>query len=50
MAGTQRLNPLDASWLMVDSRDTPMHVAGLQIFSLPDDAPSDYLHKLLAHL
>jgi diacylglycerol O-acyltransferase len=50
MAGTQRLNPLDASWLMVDSHDTPMHVAGLQIFSLPDDAPSDYMHKLLAHL
>ena len=26
---TKTLNPLDASWLMVESRDTPMHVGGL---------------------
>ena len=30
-----RLKPLDASWLYVESRTTPMHVAGLNIFSLP---------------
>lgn len=42
-----RLNPLDASWLLVESRDTPMHVAGLMPFSLPDDAPADYLNTLM---
>lgn len=42
------LNPLDISWLMVESRDTPMHVGGLISFSLPDDAPADFLRQLLA--
>lgn len=42
------LNPLDASWLMVESRDTPMHVGGLLRFSLPADAAPDYLRKLMA--
>jgi WS/DGAT/MGAT family acyltransferase len=41
------LNPLDASWLMVESRDTPMHVGGLLRFSLPDDAPADFLKQLM---
>lgn len=42
------LNPLDASWLMVESRDTPMHVGGLLRFSLPDGAPPDFLGRLMA--
>lgn len=42
------LNPLDISWLMVESRDTPMHVGGLISFSLPEDAPADFLRRLLA--
>lgn len=50
MSGTKRLNPLDASWLAVDSTDTPMHVASLLIFSVPDDAPDDFVQKLVAHL
>ncbi|HWS25640.1 MAG TPA: wax ester/triacylglycerol synthase domain-containing protein, partial [Xanthomonadales bacterium] len=44
---TKSLNPLDASWLMVESRDTPMHVGGLLRFSLPADAPPDFLRKLM---
>lgn len=44
------LKPLDASWLYVESRTTPMHVAGLNIFSLPDDAPPDFLARLVAQL
>ena len=44
---TKTLNPLDASWLMVESRDTPMHVGGLLRFSLPADAPPDFLRKLM---
>jgi len=42
------LNPLDASWVMVESRATPMHVGGLIPFTLPDDAPADFLRQLLA--
>ena len=42
------LNPLDISWLMVESRETPMHVGGLIQFSLADDAPADFLRQLLA--
>jgi diacylglycerol O-acyltransferase len=44
----RRLKPLDAAWLYVDTPDTPMHVAGLQIFSLPEGAPPDYLSTLWA--
>jgi WS/DGAT/MGAT family acyltransferase len=45
---TRPLNPLDAAWLLVESRDTPMHVGGLIQFTLPDDAPADSLRALLA--
>ncbi len=47
---TQRLNPLDASWLLVESRDTPMHVAGLMPFSMPEDAPEEFLQHLMSDL
>ncbi|MGH8480844.1 MAG: WS/DGAT/MGAT family O-acyltransferase [Nevskiaceae bacterium] len=50
MPGTKRLNPLDSSWLAVDSIDTPMHVGSLLIFQLPDDARDDFAQKLFAHL
>ncbi|GAC1632990.1 MAG: wax ester/triacylglycerol synthase family O-acyltransferase [Nevskia sp.] len=45
-----RLKPLDASWLYVESRDTPMHVAGLNIFSLPKHAKPDFLRNLVAQV
>lgn len=47
---THPLNPLDISWTQVESRDTPMHVAGLMPFLLPEDAPPDYLRDLVADL
>jgi WS/DGAT/MGAT family acyltransferase len=47
---TRRLNPLDASWLFVEHRNTPMHVAGLIPFSPPADAPPDFLRNLIAEL
>jgi diacylglycerol O-acyltransferase len=50
MPGTKRLNPLDASWLAVDSVDTPMHVGSLLIFQVPDGAGDDFAQKLFAHL
>jgi diacylglycerol O-acyltransferase / wax synthase len=43
-----RLNPLDASWLYTESRETPMHVGALMPFRLPEDAPADFLRALMA--
>jgi WS/DGAT/MGAT family acyltransferase len=43
-----RLNPLDASWLYTESRETPMHVGALMPFKLPEGAPPDYLRQLMA--
>lgn len=41
-----RLSPLDAIWLMLESRDTPMHVGTLAIFTPPRGAGADYLSDL----
>ncbi len=41
----QRVSPVDAAWLALESRDTPMHVGGLFEFTLPPDAPEDYLQR-----
>jgi diacylglycerol O-acyltransferase / wax synthase len=46
----QRVSPVDAAWLAIESRDTPMHVGGLFEFTLPDDAPEDYLGRLFAQM
>jgi diacylglycerol O-acyltransferase / wax synthase len=43
-----RLNPLDASWLYTESRETPMHVGALMPFKLPKNAPPDFLRDLMA--
>jgi WS/DGAT/MGAT family acyltransferase len=43
----KRLATLDASWLVVESDDTPMHVGNLQIFSLPNNAPSTFIGDLV---
>jgi len=42
-----RLNPLDAAWIMTETRATPNHVGGLLIFTLPPRAPRDYLRRLM---
>lgn len=47
---TRKMNPLDASWLFVDSQRTPMHVGVLAIFSLPADASPDFIKNLFLHL
>lgn len=44
------LKPMDAAWLYVDTVDTPMQVGCLAIFSLPPDAPDDFLRDLFARL
>jgi diacylglycerol O-acyltransferase / wax synthase len=46
----KRLNMLDASWLLVESPETAMQVAGLQIFRLPKDAPGDFMQKFVSYL
>jgi len=40
------LNPLDTSWLILDSEDTPMHVGALMIFSAPDGAAASFTAQL----
>lgn len=44
---TKRLSPVDAAWLVLEGRDTPMHVGGLFEFTNPPDAPPDYLRREL---
>ncbi len=46
----KRLKPMDAAWLYVDTVDTPMQVACMAIFSVPDDAPEGFLRALVAQM
>lgn len=46
----KRMRTLDAAWLAVESDDTPMHVANLQIFSLPEDAPETFLRDMVTRM
>jgi WS/DGAT/MGAT family acyltransferase len=41
----RQVSPTDATWLLLESRDTPMHVGGLFEFTLPEDAAPDYLSQ-----
>jgi diacylglycerol O-acyltransferase / wax synthase len=45
-----RLNPLDASWIYTESRETPMHVGALMPFKLPDGAPKNFMRELMTEL
>jgi WS/DGAT/MGAT family acyltransferase len=47
---TRPLSPVDAAWLLLESRDTPMHVGGLFEFTPPPDAPADFLKSELERL
>lgn len=42
----RKLPITDAAWLMLENRERPMHVGGLQLFELPKDAPADTLHNI----
>ena len=46
----KRMGILDASWLAVESAETPMHVGTLHVFSRPDGAPRDYLRTMFHRL
>ncbi|MCG8612810.1 MAG: wax ester/triacylglycerol synthase family O-acyltransferase [Pseudomonadales bacterium] len=45
-----RMNVLDASWLAIDTEETPMHVGSLQIFSLPSAARKTFLRDEVLRL
>jgi len=42
------IKPNDAAWLFMEQREMPTHIGCLAIFSLPPDAPSDYLLQMAA--
>jgi diacylglycerol O-acyltransferase / wax synthase len=44
------LSPVDASFLFIEDHDSPAHVAGLQIFSLPQGAGPDFVTRLVERL
>jgi diacylglycerol O-acyltransferase len=45
-----RLSALDAAFLLAETRQTPMHIAGLQTFRIPADAPRHFVSELFAEL
>jgi diacylglycerol O-acyltransferase / wax synthase len=45
-----QMSPTDAAWLLLESRETPMHVGGLLEFTRPHDAPADYLKQVLTRM
>lgn len=44
------LSPVDAAFLRMESARSPMHVGALMRFRLPDDAPPDFLQRLLRRM
>lgn len=46
----ERLSLLDNLFLWLDRNQQPLHVAGLQIFSIPDDAGPNYVSELAHYL
>ncbi len=44
----QALSPTDSAFLWMETRNQPMHVAGLNIYSPPDGASPEFIASLLA--
>ncbi|WP_111858722.1 WS/DGAT/MGAT family O-acyltransferase [Acinetobacter sp. CFCC 10889] len=44
------LHPLDFIFLNLEKRQQPMHVGGLFLFQIPDDAPSTFIQDLVADI
>lgn len=42
-----KLNPLDTSWVVTESRATPNHVGGLLQFELPNGAPREFMRDMM---
>lgn len=41
------LSPIDAAFLRMESKRTPMHVGAMMTFKLPPDAPPDFVRNLM---
>jgi len=50
MGAVKPLNLLDLSFVLMETRQTPMHVAGLQTFLPPPDAPRDFPKQVYEYL
>ncbi|TJY64685.1 wax ester/triacylglycerol synthase family O-acyltransferase [Sinimarinibacterium sp. CAU 1509] len=46
----RRLSILDGTFLNIETRETPMHVGGLQVFRLPPNAPKDFVKNVVRTL
>ena len=46
----KRINILDAAWLAIESPDTPMHIANLQVFHLPKGATTSYIKSMVLRM
>lgn len=46
----QYLSPIDAAFLRMESKRTPMHVGALMTFRLPDGAPPDFVRALMLRM
>ncbi len=44
----KRLNTVDASFLLAEHRKMPMHTGGLLLFTYPEGANEDWLHKAIS--
>ena len=44
------LTPLDSSFLMMEGREHPMHVGGLQLYEPPEDAGPDFARQVYENL
>ena len=40
------MDPTDLPFVVMEARERPMHVGGLQLFTTPDDAGPDYLRQI----
>lgn len=43
----KKLKLLDSGWLTMETPQTPMHVAGLMLLKVPEDAGPDYMQNML---
>lgn len=46
----KRLSAIDAAFLRMESKRTPMHVGAMMTFKLPDDAPPDFCQRLVRQM
>lgn len=47
MTAKQRMSLLDATFLRIETPESPMHVASLQIFEVPDGAPTGFVRDVV---